>query len=237
MSIGSLRISHVLTALLAALLMIGCADSGRNETAVAVADTDTGVAAPAVAAAATGAPRIVFLGTSLTAGLGLSGSQAYPALIQEKIDSAGLNYEVVNGGVSGETSAGALRRIDWLLRQPFDVLVLETGANDMLRGVPPEEVEANIRSILDQVRADRPEARIILAGMRAAPNLGPRYVRDFEAIYPRLAEEYDLELIPFLLEGVAADPELNQNDGIHPTAEGQRIVAATVWEQLEPGLE
>ena len=183
------------------------------------------------------ARRVVFLGTSLTAGLGVSPAQAYPALIQAKLDSAGLPFVAVNGGISGETSAGALRRIDWLLNQPFDALVVETGANDMLRGVDPGQVEQNIRSILDQVRADCPEVPIVIAGMRAAPNLGPRYVREFEAIYPRLADEYNLELIPFLLDGVAAMPDLNQNDGIHPTPEGQQIVAATVWEHLQPVLE
>jgi len=176
---------------------------------------------------------VLFIGTSLTAGLGLPEEQAFPSVIQEMIDEADLPYRVVNAGVSGETSAGALRRIDWLLQQPFDVVVLETGANDMLRGTDPAYAAENIQTIIDRIRAVHPEAPILLAGMLALPNLGPEYGREFEAIYPRLAQENDLLLIPFLLEGVAGERDLNQSDGVHPTAEGQRIIARTVWETLE----
>ncbi|UCF21733.1 MAG: arylesterase [Gemmatimonadota bacterium] len=182
------------------------------------------------------APVVLFIGTSLTAGYGLSPDLAYPALLQAKIDSAGLRFRVVNAGVSGETSAGGLRRIDWLLRQPVTVLVLELGANDMLRGQDVAAMRSNLQEIIDRTRAARPEARIIIAGMKAAPNLGQRYVAEFEAVFEQLAEENGAELIPFLLDGVAGVPGLNQPDGNHPTAEGQRVVAETVWRTLEPVL-
>ncbi|UCF21444.1 MAG: arylesterase [Gemmatimonadota bacterium] len=182
------------------------------------------------------APVVLFLGTSLTAGYGLSPDQAYPALVQAKIDSAGLSFRVVNAGVSGETSAGALRRIDWLLRQPLAVLVLELGANDMLRGQDVDAMRSNLQEIIDRTRAAHPAARIVIAGMKAAPNLGERYVAEFEAVFEEIAIENGTTLIPFLLDGVAGVPDLNQPDGNHPTAEGQGLVAATVWRTLEPLL-
>lgn len=181
-------------------------------------------------------PVVLFLGTSLTAGYGLELEQAYPALIQQRIDSAGLDFRVVNAGESGRTSAGGLARIDWLLREPVAVLVLELGANDGLRGLDPEELRQNLQEIVDRTRAAHPAARIVVAGMEAPPNLGDRYTEVFRAVFPALAERNDAVLIPFLLEGVAAVPELNQADGIHPTAEGQRRVAETVWRVLEPVL-
>ncbi len=179
---------------------------------------------------------VLFLGDSLTAGYGLLAEQAFPALVQERIDAAGLDYRVVNAGVSGDTSAGGRRRIDWLLRQPIAVLVLGLGGNDMLRGHGVDALRANLRAIVEKTRAVRPAVRVVLAGMRAAPNLGREYVEAFEAIFPALARETGAALIPFLLEGVAGDPELNQPDGIHPTAAGQRIVADTVWRTLGPIL-
>jgi acyl-CoA thioesterase-1 len=190
----------------------------------------------AVSATDTTAPAVVFLGTSLTAGMGLSADEAYPALIQAKIDSAGLTFRVVNAGVSGETSAGGLRRIDWLLRQPVAVLVLELGANDMLRGQDIPAMRANLQEIIDRTQAAQPEARIVIAGMRAAPNLGEVYGGEFEAVFPELAAANGAALIPFLLDGVAGIPELNQPDGNHPTAEGQAIVAENVWAVLGPVL-
>ena len=240
--------------------MIGCGDGERNRTAgaaievgangVGAEDAGTGVGSAgdgdrnATSAAETSEPEgageervVLFLGTSLTAGYGLPVEQSYPTLIQAKLDSAGLPYRVVNAGVSGETSAGALRRVDWLLQQPFEVIVLETGSNDMLRGTDPAETEANLQAIVERVRQRRPDARILLVGMLAAPNLGPEYVARFEAIYPRIAERNELTLLPFLLEGVAGVPRLNQADGIHPNAQGQRIVAETVWEALAPVLQ
>jgi acyl-CoA thioesterase-1 len=180
---------------------------------------------------------VVFLGTSLTAGLGLEPEQAYPALIQRKIDSAGLDYRVVNAGVSGETSAGARRRIDWLLRERIAVLVVETGANDGLRGLPPDSLRANIQAVFDRAKSQTPVPRLVLVGMRIPPNYGQAYTQSFRAIYPELASRNGAELVPFLLDRVGGVPELNQPDGIHPTAEGQRIMAETVWRVLEPILQ
>jgi acyl-CoA thioesterase-1 len=180
-----------------------------------------------------GRGRVVFLGTSLTAGLGLDPSQAYPGLLQRKIDSAGLRFTAVNAGVSGETSAGARRRIDWLLRQPAALLVIETGANDGLRGLEVDSLQANIQAIIDRARRQTPPPRIILIGMEAPPNYGLRYVRRFRAVYPELARRNRVALVPFLLQGVAGVDSLNQADMLHPTAAGQRRVAETVWPVLE----
>ncbi len=165
---------------------------------------------------ASGRGRVVFLGTSLTAGYGLDPSQAYPALIQQKIDSAGLPFEAVNAGVSGETSAGALRRIDWLLQQPMTVLVVETGANDGLRGQNVDSLEANIQAIIDRANALKPRPRIVLVGMRMLTNYGPGYIGRFARIYPELAKRNDLPLVPFLLDGVAGVDSLNQADADTP---------------------
>ena len=176
------------------------------------------------------------LGTSLTAGLGLQPEDAYPALIQERIDSAGLHFRVVNAGVSGETSAGALRRLDWLMRQEFDVLLLETGANDMLRGMDLDTTRANLQAMIERVRSERPDTEIVLAGMLAPPNLGSDYADRFARLYQGLAEENDLVLIPFLLDGVGGEPEMNQSDGIHPNEQGAERVAENVWEVLAPVL-
>jgi acyl-CoA thioesterase I len=218
-------------------MMIGCAESGRNLASDAVTTGGAGTVPLAGGGAAVAEEKVVlFVGTSLTAGYGLSEGESFPMRIQEKIDSVGLPFRAVNAGVSGETSAGALRRVDWLLQQPFDVLVLETGANDMLRGTNPTSTEQNIQAIIDRVRERRPEVVIILAGMLAMPNLGPQYVGEFEALYPRVAQRNRIPHISFLLEGVAAERDLNLADGIHPNAAGQRIVAETVWRALEPVL-
>jgi acyl-CoA thioesterase I len=181
-------------------------------------------------------PTLMFLGTSLTAGLGLTPEQAYPALIQRKIDSAGLNYTVVNAGVSGETSAGARNRIDWLLQRPVGVLVVETGANDGLRGLPADSLRANIKAILERAGRIRPAPKLVLLGMRIPRNYGVVYSDQFRAVYPELAREYGATLVPFLLEGVGGVATLNQPDGVHPTAEGQKKMAETVWRVLEPVL-
>jgi acyl-CoA thioesterase I len=193
-------------------------------------------AAPAPAATAEERPTVVFLGTSLTAGYGLEPEEAYPALLQQKIDSAGLNYRVVNAGVSGETSAGARRRIEWLLREPVSVLVVETGANDGLRGLSADSLRANIQAILERARELRPVPRLVLVGMRIPPNYGPAYSRQFERIYSELARANGAELVPFLLQDVGGVAALNQPDGVHPTAQGQRRMAETVWRVLEPVL-
>ena len=179
---------------------------------------------------------VVFLGTSLTAGLGLDPSQAYPALIQERIDAAGLPFVVVNAGVSGETSAGARQRIDWLLQRPVDVLVVETGANDGLRGIDPDALRGNLDAILDRAETKDPAPSLVVVGMEAPPNLGARYTSAFREVFREVAEEHDAAFVPFLLEGVAGVERLNQGDGIHPTAEGQRLMADVVWRALEPVL-
>jgi acyl-CoA thioesterase-1 len=217
--------------LLVALAVAGCwtAGCGTEERAPALDD-----APPAPTTGERG--RIVFLGTSLTAGLGLDPDQAYPALIQRKIDAAGLRFEAVNAGVSGETSAGARRRVDWLLRQPAAVLVIETGANDGLRGLEVDSLGSNIQAIIDHAERQSPKPAIVLVGMRAPPNLGSSYSRRFERVFAEVARQNDLPLVSFLLEGVAGRAALNQADMIHPTAVGQQRMAETVWEVLEPVL-
>lgn len=183
--------------------------------------------------AADGRRTVLFLGNSLTAGFGVAQDSAFPALIQAKIDSAGLPWRVVNGGLSGETSAGGLRRVEWYLEQPIDVLVLELGANDMLRGQDLDATQANLQGIIDAVRAAHPDVEVVIAGMLAPPNLGRDYVDRFEGMYRELARENDAALVPFLLEGVARERTLNLADGMHPNARGHRIVADNVWAVLE----
>lgn len=192
-------------------------------------------APPASAAAQPG--TILFFGDSLTAGHGLDDptTTAFPARIQQKIEAAGLAYRVVNAGLSGETSAGGLRRIDWVLRQPVDVFVLELGANDGLRGLPLPQLRENLQHIFDRVRARNPDVRLVLAGMQMPTSMGP-YASDFRALFAPLASANDATLIPFLLDGVGAVPELNQADGIHPNAAGHARVADTVWRVLQPLL-
>jgi acyl-CoA thioesterase-1 len=185
-------------------------------------------------------PRtIVFLGDSITAGYGLENpaDEAYPALIRKKIQAEGLAYRVVNAGVSGDTTAGGLRRLDWILRQTVDVLVVALGGNDGLRGVDPAVTRANLQAIIDRARARSPGIRIVLAGMQMPVNMSEDYRRDFQAIYAPLAEQNATVLVPFLLEGIGADPAFNQPDLIHPTARGQSVIAATVWKYLRSVLE
>lgn len=180
---------------------------------------------------------MLFVGTSLTAGLGLEPDSAYPMLIQHKIDSAGLRFEVVNAGVSGETSSGLLDRLDWLLRGTFDVMVIETGANDGLRGVPVATLKSNLETLVDRVKAERPDARVVLVQMEALPNFGPQYGSEFHTLYSNVARSRKVPLLPFLLEDVAGRRELNQGDGIHPNNRGERIVATNVWKGLRPILD
>ena len=180
---------------------------------------------------------IVFFGNSLTAGYGLSPSQAFPAIIQKKIDSLGLPYQVINAGVSGETSSGGKTRIDWILRQPVDIFILELGANDGLRGIPLSETKKSLQSIIDKVKAKNPATKLVFAGMQIPPNMGQTYSTEFRNIYTELASKNAMTLIPFILEGVGGETNLNQEDGIHPTAEGHRIVAANLWRQLEKLLD
>ncbi|WP_238988404.1 arylesterase [Aureibaculum marinum] len=182
--------------------------------------------------------KILFFGDSLTAGYGLEDSNdAFPSLIQSTIDSLGLNYTVINSGLSGETSAGGKSRIEWILKQNIDIFVLELGANDGLRGIPLKETKENLQSIIDIVRKKIPKATIILAGMELPPNMGPEYTTEFRTIFVDLAKENKLPFIPFILKDVGGVVELNQPDGIHPTVEGHKIVAKNVWEVLSKVLE
>lgn len=195
------------------------------------------VSAPQASAPQASAPRatagtLVFLGDSLTAGLGLPREQAFPALIEARLAAEGRPWTVVNAGISGDTSAGGAARLDWLYRQRVDVLFVCLGANDGLRGMPATETERNLRTILDRARKEG--SRVVLAGIQLPENYGREYRAQFAQIFPRLAREYGVPLLPFLLEGVAMNPKLNQSDGIHPNAEGDRIVAQHVWRVLDP---
>ena len=180
---------------------------------------------------------ILFFGDSLTAGYGLDDpAEAFPGVIQQKVDSLKLPYTIVNAGVSGETTAGGLARIGWILKQKVDVFVLELGANDGLRGIPVKETTENLQAIIDKVKSKYPEAKIILAGMQVPPSMGADYVNNFKNLFPKLAEKNKVGLVPFLLAGVGGNPKLNQTDGIHPTVEGAKIVAGNVWQVLKGDL-
>lgn len=213
-----------------ALMVIGCGESTEQKqsdgatkeistTQKEVIDTNQKV--------------ILFYGNSLTAAYGLDTKEGFPNRIQQRLDSLGLEYKVINSGLSGETTSGGLNRLDWVLNQPVDIFVLELGANDGLRGIPISESMNNLQAMIDMVKAKNPETIIILAGMQIPPNMGSDYTSQFMAMYPALAKSNEILLIPFLLEGVAGIPELNLEDGIHPTAEGQKIVTNNVWKILK----
>ena len=217
------------SALLLALLAAGC-----QSDSAPVATSAPAAAAPA---ATTKQDAILFFGDSITAGLGVEPEEAYPALIGHQVDSLHLPYTVVNAGLSGETSAGGRSRVKWVLsRQPVRVFVLELGGNDGLRGIPLASTRQNLQAIIDTVRQLSPATKIVLAGMQIPPNMGPAYTTEFRTIFPTLATQNHLTLIPFLLQGVGGDPKLNQRDGIHPTPQGHKIVAQTVWHTLQPLL-
>jgi acyl-CoA thioesterase-1 len=229
--------------LVGALAACGGAGNGGATPAREPASADAPSADAPAAAAATpkadapaGAKMVLFLGTSLTAGLGLDPDSAYPQQLQRKIDAARLPYQTVNAGVSGETSAGLLRRLDWVLRNPASVIVVETGANDGLRGQPVAATKATIGQILDRIRRARPDARVLLVQMEAPTNMGAAYTRAFHAMFPALAAEHGVTLLPFLLDRVAGVAALNQADGVHPNYVGERIVTENVWRGLEPVL-
>jgi acyl-CoA thioesterase I len=179
---------------------------------------------------------LLFYGDSLTAGYGLSPEEAFPALIETKIKQQGKSWKVINGGLSGETSAGGLSRIDWMLRQPVDIFVLELGANDGLRGLPLEQTKSNLQAIIDKVKAKNPAVKIVVAGMMVPPNMGPDYTTQFKNVFPALAKKNKATLIPFILEGVAGNEKLNLPDGIHPNIEGHKIVAEHIWKTIGPML-
>jgi acyl-CoA thioesterase-1 len=220
--------------------VVGCAGGGASPKDTAAADSAAASGAtptPGGTSRATGPLRVLFVGTSLTAGLGLDPDSAYPAVIQRLADSARVPITTVNAGVSGETSAGALRRIDWVLREPVDVLVLETGANDGLRALRVDSTRANLEAILTRARQAHPAARLVLVQMEAPPNLGPQYTGRFRGMFRDVAEATGATLTPFLLDSVAGVATLNQGDGIHPNEEGARRVARTVWGALRPVLD
>ena len=179
---------------------------------------------------------ILCFGNSLTEGYGLKPEESYPSLLQNRIDSLGLNYRVVNAGISGETTAGGKGRLGWVLKNKVDIFILELGANDGLRGIPIKETKRNLQSIIDTVQLKIPDVKIVLAGMQIPPNLGEKYTQEFKAIFPALAKDSSVYLIPFLLQGVAGEIELNQEDGIHPTAEGTKLVLENIWKVLVPVL-
>lgn len=213
-------------------LLCGCGDQPAQPQTPESESPVENTTAPQASAQKT----ILFFGDSLTAGYGLELDQAFPALIAQRIDSLGLDYKVVNAGLSGETTAAGRNRLGWILRQPVDVFVLELGANDGLRGIPLAETRANLLAIIEGVRQKYPEVRVVLTGMQLPPNMGPDYTAEFRTLFPEIAREAQTDLIPFLLQDVGGIPELNQSDGIHPTAEGHRILANTVWEVLGPML-
>ncbi|MGV3656808.1 MAG: arylesterase [Chitinophagaceae bacterium] len=217
------------------LCLLLCACGSNEETAVAKTPA-TKIDTTGSKANNTKTKTILFFGNSLTAGYGLAMEQAFPALIQQKIDSLELPYQVVNAGVSGETTAGGASRVDWILKQPVDIFVLELGANDGLRGISVEETRRNLQTIMDKVKEKYPDAKIVLAGMQVPPNMGRQYATDFKNIFSQLAQKNNAVLVPFLLEGVGGVASLNLQDGIHPTAEGHHVLAQNVWQVLEPHL-
>ncbi|AGA77846.1 arylesterase [Echinicola vietnamensis] len=227
-----IRVFSVLTVFfLVALGTFSCSESQQTsdkEASSSKADTEKENQVPK--------KTILFFGDSMTAGYGVDQDEAFPALLQHKIDSLNLPYKVINGGLSGETSASGLTRIDWFLESKPDIFILELGGNDGLRGIALSSTKDNLQGIIDKVKEKYPSTKIILAGMQIPPNMGEAYTTDFKEIFPSLAEQNDLLLIPFLLDGVGGNPDLNQPDGIHPTAEGHKIVAKTVWKYLEPEL-
>ena len=218
-------------------MLAACGGAAGDDGNVNAGTGGTDSVRPAATGTAPRAPNVVFVGTSLTAGLGLEPEAAFPGRIEAKIDSAGLPYTVINAGISGETSSGLLRRLDWLLEGEFDVIVVETGANDGLRGIPIETARQNIDSALGRIREARPAAAIVLVQMEAPPNLGAAYTDGFRRMYAELGRAHGATVMPFLLDGVAGDPALNQPDGIHPNEEGAQRVADNVWAVLGPVLE
>lgn len=217
--------------ILVILILPACGNNNTpaNDTPQASAQTNS--------TAASTKKNILFFGDSLTAGYGLEDEQdAFPGVIQRRIDSLKLPYNVINAGVSGETTAGGLGRIDWTLKQKVDIFILELGANDGLRGVPVSETKKNLHTIIIKVKAKYPDARIILAGMMVPPSMGADYANSFKAVFPAIAEQDKVTLVPFLLDHVAGIAKLNQGDGIHPTAEGAKIVADNVWRVLKGDL-
>jgi acyl-CoA thioesterase-1 len=215
------------------LIFAACSDKPADKPATGTLNS---VSTDSATSKKTNTRTILFFGNSLTAGMGLDPETAFPALIQQKVDSLAMDYLVINSGLSGETTASGKNRLSWVLNQQIDVFVLELGANDGLRGISLDETRKNLQLIIDQVKEHNPEVVIVLAGMQIPPNMGMEYTKEFQRIFPDLATKNKIALIPFLLKDVAGIPELNQQDGIHPTEEGQKIVAENVWEVLKNTL-
>ncbi len=234
-----LNITRIPVSLISGLLLLttvwSCSSDKKTENERATTTSQSLTTTTATQTPA-GKKVILFYGNSLTAGYGVEQSEAFPALIGEKIDSAGLDYTVVNAGLSGETTAGGKSRIGWVMRQPVSVFVLELGGNDGLRGLPLAQTRQNLQAIIDTVRLKSPDARIVLAGMQIPPNLGTDYTREFRELFKEVADKNNAVLIPFLLDKVGGVATLNQSDGIHPTPAGHKIVANTVWAILKPIL-
>ncbi|MGB6153841.1 MAG: arylesterase [Pricia sp.] len=220
--------------ILLVFLIASCGEAPKEKTDTAPAKSTDAVSE---ADETSEEKTILFFGNSLTAGYGLDTKEAFPALIQDRLDSLGLDYTAINSGLSGETTSGGLNRLEWVLNQKVDIFVLELGANDGLRGVPLKETRDNLQAIIDLVREKNKDTKIILAGMQLPPNMGQAYTTEFRRLFPELADKNDVALIPFLLEGVAGNPKLNQDDGIHPTAEGQKIVRENVWDVLQDVID
>jgi acyl-CoA thioesterase I len=220
--------------LMLGLAMIACDNIESKKETVKAEKANEAVAAESVE---DNRKVILFFGNSITAGYGLDMSEAFPALIQQRLDSLGYSYHVINAGLSGETSAGGLSRIDWVLKTPVDIFALELGGNDGLRGISLDDTEKNLSEIIEKVRQSNPQVKIIVAGMQIPPNMGQEYTDQFKGIFPSLAEKHNTALIPFILEGVGGIPELNLADGIHPTPEGHKILADNVWAVLKPIIE
>ena len=218
------------------LISFACNDKPVSKQDVVLDSTNSSAEMKKPETTTSSKKNIMFFGDSLTAGYGLDEEESYPSLIQNRIDSLGLSYQVINAGLSGETTTGGLGRIDWVLQQPIDVFVLALGSNDMLRGLDLSLSKDNLRKILDKVREHSPSAKIILAGMLSPPNMGEDYSRGFNGMFGEIAKDYNASLIPFLLEGVAGDPSLNLADGKHPNAIGQTIVVENVWQILKEVL-
>ena len=229
MSLSKLSLSLIFSLITSFALLSACGSSTDEK------QTETKAAYSTLVS--TAEKTILFFGNSLTAGYGIDPEDAFAGLVQERLDSLGKEYRVINGGLSGETTAGGLSRLDWFLEEEPTIFILELGGNDGLRGILPSESKRNLLAIIDKVRAKYPATKIILAGMQIPPNMGQDYTEEFKAIYPAVAAEKNVTLIPFLLEGVAGNPDLNLPDGIHPTEEGHKIVFETVWKTLEKLLE
>lgn len=235
-----MRYTHAITYLSFSLTLLFACSRNTDQTIKQSATSDTdSLKENLIADEPQGQEKVIlFFGNSLTAGYGLDASESYPSLIQDKLDSLDYNYRIINAGLSGETTASGNNRINWVLeRQPVDVFVLELGANDGLRGIDPGETKKNLKEIIDKVKSTYPEAKIILAGMMVPPSMGEAYSNRFQQIFPQVAQEKNVKLIPFLLDRVAGEPELNQADGVHPTAEGQKIMADNVWSVLKEVIE